>query len=995
MRRLSIGNHSDRNVIARERFEKDRMTFGAHLELSPVEGRGTEKDPPLFHSRGNSNGINSSFNHKIPNSNMNGFGHKRNSNNGANGVKFLRRKARLSIIRYATIIVGLILIFAMVASLISQRPKEGIASSIRIDGDFKDWQRVDKYSDTTSATNWNVRIESYALKFERYFISYWVEVKGDAFGDKSNFDSLYIFIDEDNDPLTGYEVGQIGAEGMVEIYGNNSAISSAYLWKFSGGDELNWSAWSRATTIQAAASGNQVELQVPRSALEDLSDDFVSLFYFDDNSGSASCSSIAIGRDFGAMFVRQVGIVGNGVLTGSEQSILKLEFLALGSDVNVESLSFEIEGNITVENITPFKVRSGASVVKTVFVDVSRARSGEFVEVSLSGVVADRPVTIMGFPQKTYVKTAPSGKKIDGWFGDWTDGLQIDQDSLPKNRDIDIFDYSSNVSQSNAFFYFSVKGDVMAGHRVPQRRHARNVPAQAPPSGPALVHRRSGEDIARIYIDSNTSDQGGYPISGILSDRLVEIRGIYGRIRTSNLYKWSNSQWVKIGKVPSEISEKKLEASVPLALLSGLNETAIVYNTTDWWGGWDSAYFKTSWGSRSSTRSIYTVESTSSSSTTTAYSSQRKLFFDGSYFWSFYYDGGEGKTMYEYSSDGETWTATPYSAFSTTGVNYVSVWYDGTNSTVYAVGDTSASDNTTIVRKGAISGSTITWGSEYTVNVSGSNLGSKVAFVTRDSSGYIWIISSSLETNYNLAAVRSTSTDDISQWQERTVMRTAGDVTNNYVFGEILPLGGGDVYALWYADGNIEGRGYDAGTSSWDASEVSIATTAASKDKLGPSAVVDSSNTINLIYSDSSGYIRYKYKTTSGPWTNGSSDPESSYTYNFYPTLSLLTSNDNLYALYIRGNQIYCKIWNGSSWNSKALTTDSNTKIHLTSIYSYSTTSRMSWQWRNETLDYDISFERIPEFSDVAPPISFVVVATSMLYFRRRRVLERARRKRV
>ncbi|MEE9490190.1 MAG: hypothetical protein V3V91_07095, partial [Thermoplasmata archaeon] len=185
--------------------------------------------------------------------------------------------------------------------------------------------------------------------------------------------------------------------------------------------------------------------------------------------------------------------------------------------------------------------------------------------------------------------------------------------------------------------------------------------------------------------------------------------------------------------------------------------------------------------------------------------------------------------------------------------------------------------------------------------------------------------------------------------------------------------------------GNIEGRGYDAGTSSWDSNEASIATTAGTKDKMGPSVVANSSQVLHLIYSDSNGYIQHMYKETSGSWTDGSSDPETGNPNNFYPTLSLLTTNDDVYAFYVRGNQIYCRVWDGDSWTEISLTSDPGTKTNLISIYSVSSTSYISWEWFKSTgTNYDINFERIPEFQDILAPIAFTLLVPIALRRRKK-----------
>ncbi|MCK4950069.1 MAG: hypothetical protein KAS60_08290, partial [Thermoplasmata archaeon] len=888
--------------------------------------------------------------------------------------------------RSSTIIISLVVLFASITVLIPESPP-GPATSIKIDGKFSDWSGVPAYSQGSSTSDQDVDIREFALLSENGYVSIYVGARGTILEDPDGLDSVYIFIDMDGDSQTGYRAQDIGAERLVQIAGSEGSVSYTRVATFQGTDPHNWSAWRSIGSCGAAVAENGMEVQLFPDQIEAISENFQVRISMDNYDGASSWSQVPFGPRFGALRVVQTGLLGRGVLDMSTPYILELRLRAFGSDIEVEGLNFRKVGNFSLHPIDPFVVPADTTVRKYVSVNPQTIVPGEFVEVSLASVDADATVTILGKGQRTYAVTKPSEKRVDGFFGDWQDEILVDVDTqLTENPNVDMNGYSTNLSNQNVFAYLSVKGEILGGLFTPEKRVKVSPGEPGEPSPPSRIPRVAGEDVALVYIDTNSSVSQGYPVGGLRANYLVKLTGIGGKIIAKELFEWDTGRWKNVGSVEAEVGDRELEVSVSAARLGELNSSRVFFQTTDWARNHDKAWSNTTWSTRTESRSIYVIESTTSSASSTAYSHQRKIVYDGTYFWAFYYDGDEGKTMYEYSSSGESWSNSAVSAFSTSGVNYASVWLDSDNSTIYIVGDTSASDATVITRKGTISGASISWGSEYTVTVSGSNLDSKVAFISRSSTGYIWIVSSCQETNYNIAGVGSTNTDDVSAWDTRTVLRTVGDVSNDYVFPQIAPLLGGDIYVVWYADGNIEGRGYDAGTSSWDTNEASIATTAGTKDKMGPSVVADSSQTLHLIYSDSSGYIQYMYRETSGSWTDGSSDPETNSQYNFYPTLSLLTTNDNLYAFYMRGNQIYCKVWGGSSWSEVTLTSDTNTKTHLTSTYSGSGDGELPWIWRQETLDYEIAIERIPEFEHLILPI----VLTGLVPFVRR--LTRSRR---
>src|SRR5437899_2381083 len=270
------------------------------------------------------------------------------------------------------------------------------------------------------------------------------------------------------------------------------------------------------------------------------------------------------------------------------------------------------------------------------------------------------------------------------------------------------------------------------------------------------------------------------------------------------------------------------------------------------------------------------------------YNYQRKIFYDGTYYWAFYGDGTN--TVYTYSPDTYTWENTVINAFTTTGLDFVSVWYydSGTTKTVYAVADSTTGHTYVNVRKGTISGTTITWGTEATVTVSATSFANKPAFITRDSNGYLWIASKSQPTsgNFNVAVVKSTNPDDVSAWGSLATIADTSSTTGS-VYATILPLSGGNMYAVWYQDGSINGKKY---TGSWGSQE-SVTTTA---NKV-PSGVVDSSDNVHILYMDASG-VEYAKRTSSwGAPTNLDSAAGSTS-----PTITIDTSTQNLYAYWSR-----------------------------------------------------------------------------------------------
>ena len=56
---------------------------------------------------------------------------------------------------------------------------------------------------------------------------------------------------------------------------------------------------------------------------------------------------------------------------------------------------------------------------------------------------------------------------IDGYFGDWNEISKIVDEESPGNLNIDLQEYTGLSYDNNAFFYLSVKGQLLSGEAIP------------------------------------------------------------------------------------------------------------------------------------------------------------------------------------------------------------------------------------------------------------------------------------------------------------------------------------------------------------------------------------------------------------------------------------------------------------------------------------------------------------------------------------------------
>lgn len=130
--------------------------------------------------------------------------------------------------------------------------------------------------------------------------------------------------------------------------------------------------------------------------------------------------------------------------------------------------------------------------------------------------------------------------------------------------------------------------------------------------------------------------------------------------------------------------------------------------------------------------------STSTSQEATAWSFQRKTFYDStnSRDWTFFYDGDSIEGWYS-TNAGDSWNDAT-NADLAVNTNDFSIWHNPGETYVfisYAISDDVR------IRRGTLSATDITWGSEFTaLDGTGSSATYKYANVARDSSGLLWVV---------------------------------------------------------------------------------------------------------------------------------------------------------------------------------------------------------------------------------------------------------------
>ncbi|MBI5001709.1 MAG: right-handed parallel beta-helix repeat-containing protein [Euryarchaeota archaeon] len=178
---------------------------------------------------------------------------------------------------------------------------------IVVDGAFGDWGRIAKPSDPRDAAPSSIDISKVASVGELNATFFYIEAVGDlmagaAILEKNGIvpngtgnggvgdtpvthlpplygeDALRIFVDIDDDPLTGYSIADdtylqsspsvivsgplsatIGADYAINVTGKDGKIWNNEIFRFAGANRLDWK-WSRISSVDAACDDRRIEI---------------------------------------------------------------------------------------------------------------------------------------------------------------------------------------------------------------------------------------------------------------------------------------------------------------------------------------------------------------------------------------------------------------------------------------------------------------------------------------------------------------------------------------------------------------------------------------------------------------------------------------------------------------------------------------------------------------------------------------------------------------
>ncbi len=462
-------------------------------------------------STGAVNGL--TFGHGATNGLVNGNGFT-NGRHGRYGTPRIPQQPHWShsVIGIAAV-VALMVIVPILASLLSPSPGTP-AAIIRIDGDFSDWAGLPAYADSPTDQMQNPDVNLVAVKAVTQDRNLFAEaqVQGLLFqGPAANeTDSIFFFMDEDNNRLTGYPIGDIGADSLVEVYGWRDLSTtqhgvSTFTFNETGLVRSNdWRRFVAGGSADAAFSGSQLEI---RTTVRDPAKAKV-LVYAANNLGAFDAADGDVRPSLPTVVAGQQTVAPD-ILTAARGPVLRVTLSPLGGQPHVTALNvtrigtsadpldlalYRDDGSGALDPADPFlsNVSMTGTAASLPLDEALAAPAVYWVEARWSNVT---PTTTFGLvvsglasngtasfsaPETglVYLGAAPTTLQVDGAFGDWR-GRPYGQDLLGDvtNR-TGAPEYDANVDLlatavdlgANLTGYVRVDGRLLGGQDLPTSR---------------------------------------------------------------------------------------------------------------------------------------------------------------------------------------------------------------------------------------------------------------------------------------------------------------------------------------------------------------------------------------------------------------------------------------------------------------------------------------------------------------------------------------------
>ncbi|MEM3038175.1 MAG: lamin tail domain-containing protein [Thermoplasmata archaeon] len=510
------------------------------------------------------------------------------------------------------IIVPFLLIFSMPTS------------AIKIDGYFFDWDRAGYIIEDYPTADAMIDIRQYSMVRWNDVVYCYIATTGKTFSQGNSTPvGFYAMIDLDNNRSTGYSVGDIGADRMIEILGWNGTAQSAQVYIFSEtGNSSDFNSFMPDGMADIASSVNKMEF----SFVENTGSDPIIRFFSKSCHGCQDISQFAIKYNKPAVRAVAQLEMPSVILPELREKVMDISIVSKKGNAQLAELKFKQLGNATDYRLLVYDGDEliGQSVTDTIRIEPSVpliegyaktlhvfAIVGEGQNTSSFGLslvannMTRNGASVVVEERQTgskvsYIAGIPDRIVIDGAFADWKNGyvtedpvgdVRFINSTIGKDPAIDITEYGMYSNGTHVAMYVAVVDNIANGTYLP-KDIALPIPSQGlpPTESPELI----GADIAGVILDTDMNISTGANATNLMgADYLVFIAGKKGKILNSDIYRWEGAQdsgeWVVAGAVQFAIDARRLEFAFNMSLigLGELDVATVAFFMTDWKEGMD------------------------------------------------------------------------------------------------------------------------------------------------------------------------------------------------------------------------------------------------------------------------------------------------------------------------------------------------------------------------------------------------------------------------
>lgn len=456
---------------------------------------------------------------------------------GARSLRRLRHRQRDRVLwRYRlsamVMFVTIILMLSMLNNLMVQEEM----GTIYIDSNFSDWNDVPSYYDSPldQVHNADLNILESKILAERDRLSIYASVEGtilqglgvggNGTGNASQefVDTFVTFVDLDDNAMTGYAVGGIGADMAADVYGwDNDAVKASTLVFNNDYGQDDWNGFDAYGTAQVAMGTSEIEVRInpPRTmgitpehpkvvimlqsseGYSDMTDYLLSELpaALDVVSYSSGNDVLAIGsQDITLAQVTARSRLASPQITGFEFQIAgsanldDVSNIRIINDTNGDGgqsvADLELEGTLIETSASEFTFTLNSPLIVPLnrtldfwlILDLESTATGGTLGINLLNVsTEDSLAYTRNMNSMLHYVGSPSEISIDGAFGDWAsisrnvdssnDIIFQGQNSTLLNKNVDLADLRA-TTDGDLYVFLSVGGTMLGGEDIPTYR---------------------------------------------------------------------------------------------------------------------------------------------------------------------------------------------------------------------------------------------------------------------------------------------------------------------------------------------------------------------------------------------------------------------------------------------------------------------------------------------------------------------------------------------